>query len=61
MFNFTKLGFHLNPLLFGQIDPVSLELMREERRVKRESMDAEGLAEARRFSAEDERTYEEAA
>lgn len=61
MFNFMKLGLHFSPLLFNSIDPMVIEMIREERLARAADEHAEKLAEARKFAAQDESDLKEAA
>ena len=61
MFNFMKLGIHFSPLLFNTIDPVVIEMIREERLAQAIDKHAAELAEARKFAAQDEQDTRKAA
>lgn len=61
MFKFMRLGSNLSPMMFGTIDPMVIELIREERLQQAEASHAEALAEARKFAAQDDEDLREAA
>ncbi|MDZ7685999.1 MAG: hypothetical protein U5O39_14100 [Gammaproteobacteria bacterium] len=58
---FMRLGSHLSPMMFGTMDPMVLELIREERFQQAEQSHAEELAEARKFAAQDDEDTRKAA
>lgn len=61
MFNFMKSGIHFSPMLFNSIDPMVIEMIREERLARAADAHAAELAEARKHAAQDEQDFRKAA
>ena len=61
MFKFMKLGMHFSPMLFNTIDPMVIELIREQRLAEAADRHAAELAEARQYAAQDDEDMRKAA
>lgn len=61
MFKFMMFGMHFSPMLNNTIDPMVIELMREERLLRAADEHAAALAKAREYASQDEQETRKAA
>lgn len=61
MFGLLKYGINLAPGFFGTLDPLVIELIREERLRAAGDRHADELAQARKYAAQDEDDVKKAA